>query len=286
MERKVAFRGWSVTNRRVARGLQLASLLALYALFAIGYSLLVPLWEAPDETTHYLVVEHVARHGEMPPFEVSYEAMQPPGYYWLAGALLRFLEGVDPQLTARTRPALTPQSSYTRYDWTAQNYRFMWGLQMLRWFNAALGAIALFFIHQGSRELLAVKENGSASTSIGPSPLAVAALVALTPQFLHNATSVSNDALANACGALLFWLLVQSALRPPGARRLALAALTATVLPFLIKLTILPTSAALLLVLAWRAWRARRRLFVTTVATSSAALAAGMVLVAPASALL
>lgn len=257
-------------------------LLSVYVLFAIAYSLLVPPWEAPDETAHYLVVEHVARTGEMPPFERSYEAVQPPGYYWLAGALFRVVETVDPQLTVRVRPPLTPQSEYTRYGWTAQNYRFLWGMQILRWFNVALGALTIYFIYRGARRLLVANEGSGRRPA--PPPLAVAGVVALTPQFLHNAAAVSNDPLGNACGALLFWLLVDSALRPPAPRRLVLAAVAAIVFPFLVKLTMLPMSVALLLVLAWRAGRAYRRLFLIVGVIALAGLAAGLALAAPASA--
>ncbi len=252
-------------------------LLLLYAVLAVAYSLLVPPWEAPDETAHYLVVEHVARSGEMPPFEQSYETVQPPGYYWLAGALFRATESVDPQLTRRLRPPLTPESEYTRYGWTGQNYGFLWGMQILRWFNVTIGALALFFIYRGAKGLLD-------AAGAGPSALAVAGVVALTPQFLHNTAAVSNDALANACGALFFWLLVDIALRPPSGRRLALAAAAAIVLPFLVKLTLLPMSAALLLTLAWRAGRVHRRLLLFVALVAPAVLAAGLALAAPATA--
>ena len=265
----------------------LLALLALYVLLAASYSLLVPPWEAPDETAHYLVVEHLARRGEMPPFEQSYETVQPPGYYWLGAGVFQLIENIDSRLTTRQRPPLTPQSEYTRYGWTAQNYRFLWTMQILRWFNAALGALALIFIFQGARILFAAADAGLSPGDLLPGtlpPLAVVALVGLTPQFLHNVTAVSNDALANAAGAFLFWLLVRNALRPPCPLHLALAALAATMLPFLIKLTILPLSAALLLVLAWRAWRGQRRLLVATVVVSLFVLAAGLALAAPASA--
>lgn len=256
---------------------RLVVLLALYGLLAVVYSVFVPPWEAPDETAHYLVIEHLARQGEMPPFERSYEAVQPPGYYWLAAGIFQLIESIDSELTRRVRPPLTPESEYTRYGWTAQNYRFLWGMQTLRWFNAALGGLTLIFVFQGVGRLLDAAEGG-------PPPLAVVALVGLTPQFLHNATSVSNDALANAAGALLFCLLVESALRPPNSLILSLAALAAIMSPFLIKLTILPMSAALLLVQTWRAWRGPRRRLVATVAISLAVLAAGLAFAAPASA--
>ena len=266
----------------------LLALITVYLLLALAYSVLVPPWEAPDESAHYLVVEHMAREGEMPSFERSYEAVQPPGYYLLAGAVFRVVEGADSRLTQRRRPSLTPRSDYTRYGWTAQNYRFQWAMQILRWLNATLGAVALFFIFHAAQQLLEGAQPrpspGSASPSGGPSPLAVVALVALTPQFLHNVTAVNNDALANACGALLFWMLVDSAMRPPGPWRLGLGALAATVLPFVVKLTVLPMSAALLIVLGWRAWRTRRVLFLAIVAISIAVLSVAMMLAAPASA--
>jgi hypothetical protein len=88
-------------------------ILGLYVVLATAYSLLVPPWEAPDETAHYLVVYHLAQDGQMPTVEQTYESVQPPAYYSLAAGAFRLLKAVDPALTLHYRPPLTPQSELT-----------------------------------------------------------------------------------------------------------------------------------------------------------------------------
>ena len=53
----------------------------LYLLLAVGYSLLMPLWEAPDEGAHFHLAWRVARKNEYATEEINYEAIQPRPYY-------------------------------------------------------------------------------------------------------------------------------------------------------------------------------------------------------------
>ena len=220
---------------------------SLYTILAFCYSLLMPLWEAPDETAHYLVVLHLAREGRMPTGEESYEAIQPPLYYWLTGQFFQQLDRINPRLIDPSRPALTPQSDFTRYDWTADNYRFIWGAYFLRWLSIPLGGLALYFIYKGARRFTA--HFGRPGVVIS---LATTTLVGLTPQFLHNSSALSNDPPANAAGAGLFWLLSLVAFEPPGGRRLLLITAAALAFPVFIKLTILPMSLSLLIATVWQ----------------------------------
>ena len=219
----------------------------LYAVLAFSYSLLMPLWEAPDETAHYLVVLYLAREGRMPTPAESYEAIQPPLYYWLAAKFFQQLDGINPRLIDPYRPALTPRSDFTRYAWTAENYRVIWGAYFLRWLSIPLGGLALAFIYKGARRFTAHLGRPGAVIA-----LATVTLVGLTPQFLHNSSALSNDPAANAAGAGLFWLLSTVALEPPGGRRLLLITAAALAFPVLIKLTILPMSLTLLIATFWQ----------------------------------
>jgi hypothetical protein len=71
------------------------------------------------------------------------------------------------------------------------------------------------------------------------------ALAALTPQFLHIMSAVSNDPVATLAGALLFYLAIRLTVRNSPALAL-LSIPLAIVLPLGTKLTVLPVSAALL----------------------------------------
>lgn len=226
-------------------------ILALYALFGLGYSLLMPIWEAPDEPAHYRLALHIAREHEIPSLEENYEATQPPLYYWLASWPLLLLEKIDPDLVDYYEPTVFPSRPAPRFDWTAENYRFMLGPQLLRWLDLLLGSLSVYFIYKGTRRFV------PQSTAI---PLATTSLAGLTPQFLHMAASVNNDALANLAGAFLFWLLSRVCFEQLRRRDMALTAAAALALPLLIKLTVLPMGLAVLLAVIWRArafWRSR-----------------------------
>jgi hypothetical protein len=217
--------------------------LALYVFLAFGYAHLMPMWEAPDETAHYLYVLAMAREGQPPTLDETYEALQPPTYYWLAGQALRLLEKVDPALVGPYRPPLSPRDALTRYDWTPSNYRFLWDAHLLRWFNIALGLATLIFLYYGAGYFIA-------ELAV---PQAVLVFCALLPQFLHISASVSNDPLAYLAGAGLFWSLGRLSRDQPPLWGLATLTLLALILPIAVKLTILPLSLAVLAGVAWRA---------------------------------
>ena len=220
-------------------------ILALYLLLAIAYSILMPPWEAPDETAHYLVVLHLAREGRLPTIEETYEAVQPPPYYWLAAQFFRLLDRIDPALTRPYRPPLTVGPDLTRYNWTAENFRFLWGMHFLRWWNILLGGAALAFVYKGVR-LLTADSPAPAQQTL---PAATIAFMGLLPQFAYNSASLSNDPLANATGALLFWLLLRLCLVRATRPMFMLTAALALLAPFVVKLNILPVSVAMLLII-------------------------------------
>lgn len=255
-------------------------LFTLYGLFAFCYSLLVPMWEAPDETAHYLVVLTLAREDRMPTPDETYESGQPPLYYWLASRVFKLLNEINPALIDPYRPRnLTPQSQYTRYQWTDDNYRPLWGARLLRWLNIPLGGLALFFICRGARRF-----SGSLGQPGTVISLATVTFIGLTPQFLYNSAAISNDPLANAAGGVLFWLLSIAALTPPQGPRLLLMTAAALTFPLLIKLTILPVSVTLLLVILWQLRHFRRWPWLTGGLLLSLLLLVALIWLAPESA--
>jgi hypothetical protein len=222
--------------------LGLKLILLLFLVLAFGYSILVPMWEAPDETAHYLYVLILAREERLPFDSETYEALQPPGYYWPAAQLFRLLEQIDPELIRPGRPPLSEIGRPTRYDWTAENYRPLWGARILRWLNIITGVLTLTFIYKGSKRVF---PNSNL-------PLAATALAGLTPQFLHNTAAITNDAPANLVGAIFFWLITIVAQERQTWWQTALIVMAAVFLPFIIKLTILPMSLTLLLAVLWQ----------------------------------
>lgn len=224
--------------------------LALFALLGIGYSLLIPMWEAQDESSHYLLSLHFARTGHRAPRDYNAEADQPPLYYWLASWPLRALGRIDPSYVDHYAPDPRPFPQVPKYGWNSQNYRFLLGAHLLRWLNVLLGSVTLGFVYAAARRIAPQPET---------LPATATGLAAFTPHFLLTTASISNAALANLAGAFLFWLLARLCTQRIGRAELALCAVAAVFLPLLTKMTVLPMGLAVLAAIAWRT-RAHRLL--------------------------
>lgn len=77
----------------------LAIILSLYFLLAVGYGIVTPLFETPDEHLHYFTVEFIARENRLPTTRdaglMGQEAAQPPLYYALASLIVRAVPSGD-----------------------------------------------------------------------------------------------------------------------------------------------------------------------------------------------
>jgi hypothetical protein len=229
----------------------LGLIFALYFLLAVGYSLLMPIWEAPDEPAHFHLAWTIARKDRYATYDRNYEAYQPRAYYYAASLVIRALDEFNPRFSNYFLPPHQPRNlrkPIALFHWKTANYRFLLGVYMLRWINILFGAFSLWLNWKALR-LLAPEKPGLR--------LAGLALAALTPQHLHIMSSVSNDASGTMAGALLFYLTLRF-MKEPSNRLGLLCILLALLLPFITKLTVLPVSAALLVIVAWR-WVFRLR---------------------------
>jgi hypothetical protein len=221
----------------------LTVIFCLYFLLAVGYSLLMPIWEAPDEGAHFHLAWYLARKDQFATEEKNYEARQPRAYYYFGSVIIRVLDKINPDFSDYTYPRefkYNIRIPEARFDWNAGNYRFLLGVYMLRWVNILFGALALWL-------------NWKAFQLIAPgSPwlrMAALALMALTPQYLHIMSSVNNDTFGTVAGALLFYLTIRVVKEPANWLALVTAVL-AIILPLTTKLTVLPVSLAVLLIIA------------------------------------
>lgn len=212
------------------------AVMALFLGLSFGYSLLMPIWEAPDEPAHFTYILHVLEHRSLPSYEVTPEAGQPPLYYYLASVPLGILHRIVPGATDDFKPPSLRQEalaigSLRLWDWNSENYRTLPGPLFLRWLNILVGAAAVGFIYRGA--LIFTGANPYLS-------IAAASLIGLSPQFLHMSASVNNDPLAYLTGAVLFWLLGVIVTREIPTAGLLAIGLCAATLPFLIKFTAVP----------------------------------------------
>jgi hypothetical protein len=227
----------------------LTLIFALFFLLGVGYSLLIPIWEAPDEPAHYHLAWRLARKGEYANEEINYEANQPRTFYYLGSFVIRALDKVQTKYSDYVIPReykYNIRVPERRFDWNDGNYRFLLGVYALRWMNLLFGALALWF-------------NWKTFKLIAPDKpalqLSALALAALTPQYLHIMSSVNNDAFGTLAGALLFYLAIRSVNQPSPLLYAACIPL-AVILPLTTKLSVLPVGAAVLTIVVWK-WLSR-----------------------------
>jgi len=223
----------------------LVLIFSLYFLLAVGYSLLMPIWEAPDEPAHYHLAWRLARKGSYATEEQNYEANQPRAYYYFAAQIIKTLDKINPRLSDYVLPFEYKHNIRVperRFDWKAENYRFMLGVYALRWINILFGALALW---TGWKAFNLIVPDKPALR------IAALALAALTPQYLHIMSSVSNDPLGTLAGAFLLYLAIR-VVKEQNNSLAILSIILAIVLPLVTKLTVLPVSAALLMIVAWK----------------------------------
>jgi hypothetical protein len=225
--------------------------LALYACLGLGYSVLLPVWEPPDEWNQYAVAIRLIRPIVIQSPERNPQTRHPHVYYWLASAPLRALNAFDSELVENFHPKkrMEGRGQWFRYKWSAGNYRFIAGVYVLRWLNVLMGGFTLYFILKAAKKF---------APPLSEVPLAAVSLAALTPQFLHINASVSNGPLSYLAGAFLFWLLSRLCSGTPSWWDYGWAAVFALALPFATKLTLLPMALTVLLAILWRTriyWR-------------------------------
>jgi hypothetical protein len=265
----------------------LATILGVYALLAISYSVIIPLWEAPDEPSHYRYAQYLADNHSLPPpqppqagrfFQNNYatslyEWYQPPLYYVLLGPSLAWLHAVQPQPSDEVFPAVNPQFpsgairlfSSSTAAWSALT--FASGPRLARSFSILLGLLTLFATYAIARTL---------SPSDPLLALVATGFMGFIPQYTFLTGYITNDNLADLIASLTVLLVVQFPVlaRPRWERYLlmtsalvALGIFTKFSLLFLVPLAVVGIVMSTRLESGRSAWAAIRK--VTTLAVFS-----------------
>lgn len=239
-------------SRRAERALT-ALALALHALLATALSWELPLFEGPDESTHFDYARHVAREGALPALhtdgrseerEVAIDQkIQPPLYYLLLAPALRALGATHwstfyrlaPAREARDWPEHWDASKYLHGPDELEPYAGdVLALHLLRLTGIAFTLAALLGLRRALRALRVPRATVCATVAV----------LALLPQLAHLAGVFSNDLPAIAAGA---W---SAALALRFARRGALRPRCAVLLGALLGATCLSKLSGFVL-LAW-----------------------------------
>ncbi|MEO8083942.1 MAG: hypothetical protein ABI780_08975 [Ardenticatenales bacterium] len=195
-----------------------AALLLAFTALALAYNAVVPVFEGADESSHYFVAQSIARTGRLPvqraatadrgPWEQ--EGSQPPLYYALAAPLVR-LAGADldgealryNHQNSMGRPAVAGNENRFVHDpalegWPWRGYAL--AVHLGRLLSTLLGLITLLALASVFRRVFPGRPWLAA---------AALALVALNPQFIHLAATLTNDNAMNAVAAVALALLLR-----------------------------------------------------------------------------
>ena len=192
-------------------------LLVLAAFLVLGfiYSIVTPIFEAPDELSHYSFVKYLAdgwglpvlSSGRLDPW--GQEGGQPPLYYALGALLTRGINTDDMATVCRINPhadigVITRDRNVNRIVHTpAERFPFrgtVLALHMVRWMSLLMGAVTVLAGYLLALEVFP----GDKTLALG-----TACLTGFNAMFLFVTASVNNDALANMLAALCLWLTVK-----------------------------------------------------------------------------
>jgi 4-amino-4-deoxy-L-arabinose transferase-like glycosyltransferase len=214
--------------------LALSLILSLYLLLAVGYGVINPLFEAPDEQWHYFTAQYIADTGRLPAVAsgaaydewLGQEAAQPPLYYLLGAALIAPIDttgareavwlnptawiGDASALANINRMVHTPQEG-----WPWRGYAL--AAHLLRLLSALFGLGTLLCVYASGRLLWPTDKRP---------PLLATAMVAFLPQFGFIHGAISNDTLITLLASAALWQLLRLWLGGVTRRRLLLLGIT------------------------------------------------------------
>jgi hypothetical protein len=193
-------------RRRLMRYLRFAPWLAAlaYLLLTLGYSFMIPAWEANDELDHVANIQYEVEHfGSFVPIAYGqwHETHQPPLYYWIGAAWQRML-GV-PAFSISFPPwrAAKPENdklvfAHNRFTTTQQKQAH--DLHRIRLLAPVLGTVTVAICYLLCRRL----GLGSLFAS------SASFLVAFHPKFLILSAVITNDTLAILLGTAFLLVVV------------------------------------------------------------------------------
>ncbi|MDW8327067.1 MAG: DUF2142 domain-containing protein [Anaerolineales bacterium] len=189
----------------------LGVLTGVYLILGSVYLFTTPPFEKPDEQWHYAYVAYIVSRGSLPPLvrdtalnPAQQIAGHPPLFYVMAAGVARLLaldlsRPLPPNnpFWAYPAPGTVPDNKNIFLHSDTDAYPAVW---LLRGLSLLFGAALVPLTFALARELKMERRLALLS----------AALIALHPQYLFIAGSVSNDALVTGLSALAVWMLLRA----------------------------------------------------------------------------
>ena len=203
----------STRARQGSESLAVAAVLVLFVCLGVGYSLVVPPFETPDEVFHFAFARHLSQGNPLPvqtleatgPWE--HEGTQAPLYYFLVGRLTARIDQSDFGQINRQNPRsnlgdpLYPgNKNLMLYSARPMPFRGAnLAMHIGRWFSLALGCLTILMVYLTAR---------LAFPGASYLRLLSALIVASLPQFAFISAAVSNDSMIILVSTTaIFWLV-------------------------------------------------------------------------------
>ncbi len=186
----------------------IALLLVLsFGLLAGLYSVVTPMWEAPDEIGHFWFIQHLLTTRRLPKQQpgIMVQAHQPPLYYFLASILASPAELDEPTGVFRENPNFKWVGGDINIGLHHTEETFPYRGQALA-FHLSRGASVLMGMVSVALTLAIGRRTFREKPWIG---LLAGSLVAFNPQFLFISSSVNNDALLVLATTGILWQAVR-----------------------------------------------------------------------------
>lgn len=200
--------------------IKFAIVVGIFVAFAILFSIVIPLFEAPDEIWHFRYIKHLADTGRLPQLSPSnpgpwrQEGSQPPLYYALIASIISPIDTSDIDTVSRPNPhaavGRAGADGNVNFIIHSQNERMPWrgavlAVHLARFVSVFLGAITVALTYILALEIFDRTEmRASHKYAFG-----AAALVGLNPQFLFISGVINNDNLIITLATLTLVLLVR-----------------------------------------------------------------------------
>ena len=180
-------------------------ILALFFILGLSYSVIVPIFETPDEIGHFDYIRHIQRTGSLPVQRIgAFGSAHHAPLYYLSTALLTWPIDAQEEQTKWTfnplfiwaeqggqEPNILRHRTHESFPYSGTVLIF----HLARLISVMMGTGTVYFVWKIGRELFAEPEI----------PLLAAILAASNPQFLFIGSAVSNDVmLALTASATIF----------------------------------------------------------------------------------
>jgi hypothetical protein len=186
----------------------IGGLLVVFFVQCIAYNLALPLFEAPDEGAHYIYIDYIASHGQLPDLEhmLSHEVSQTPLYYMIGAPMIAWIDRSDFGEVFRIEPGLNNGlvNAHTPKERAFPPTGVTLAMRILRLYSTVLGAFTVLLVYATVNILFERRDVA----------LVAFVLTAFNPKFLHMSSQFNNDIALVCTAALCVWIAARMIKQP------------------------------------------------------------------------